>query len=213
MIYSIGHSTLDWSDFVEMLRDVNIDVLADIRSHPSSRWEQFQGENMKKSLSKAKIRYEFVPQLGGWTEDHYWMADKFLKHNVDLAIYSKGKFPKQRIAKVMKNDNINDKPSWTNQGLWDYEWFMTLPEFLQAADDMIRRVRKTGENIGIMCCEVLWWKCHRSLVADYMLFRGETVTHLQPKFTPHTQCIGNRLDRYEDEVMQIWLNWAKNNSL
>jgi uncharacterized protein (DUF488 family) len=29
-----------------------------------------------------------------------------------------------------------------------------------------------------MCSETLWWRCHRRIVADYLLSRGESVFHL-----------------------------------
>lgn len=31
---------------------------------------------------------------------------------------------------------------------------------------------------AIMCSETLWWRCHRRIVADYLISRGETVFHL-----------------------------------
>ena len=29
-----------------------------------------------------------------------------------------------------------------------------------------------------MCSETLWWRCHRRIVADYLISHGETVFHL-----------------------------------
>ena len=29
-----------------------------------------------------------------------------------------------------------------------------------------------------MCAEAVWWRCHRRIVADYLLARGRTVLHL-----------------------------------
>jgi uncharacterized protein (DUF488 family) len=29
-----------------------------------------------------------------------------------------------------------------------------------------------------MCSEAVWWRCHRRIIADYLLARGETVFHL-----------------------------------
>ena len=31
---------------------------------------------------------------------------------------------------------------------------------------------------AIMCSEAVWWRCHRRIVADYLLIRGRTVLHL-----------------------------------
>jgi uncharacterized protein (DUF488 family) len=32
-----------------------------------------------------------------------------------------------------------------------------------------------------MCSEAVWWRCHRRIIADHLLARGETVHHLMDK--------------------------------
>jgi uncharacterized protein (DUF488 family) len=29
-----------------------------------------------------------------------------------------------------------------------------------------------------MCAEAAWWRCHRRIIADYLLAAGETVSHI-----------------------------------
>jgi len=29
-----------------------------------------------------------------------------------------------------------------------------------------------------MCAEAAWWRCHRRIIADYLIAAGETVFHL-----------------------------------
>jgi uncharacterized protein (DUF488 family) len=29
-----------------------------------------------------------------------------------------------------------------------------------------------------MCSEAVWWRCHRRIVSDYLIARGETVLHI-----------------------------------
>jgi len=31
---------------------------------------------------------------------------------------------------------------------------------------------------AIMCAEAVWWRCHRRIIADHLLARGEQVFHL-----------------------------------
>lgn len=31
---------------------------------------------------------------------------------------------------------------------------------------------------AIMCAEAVWWRCHRRIIADYLLARGRRVLHL-----------------------------------
>jgi uncharacterized protein (DUF488 family) len=32
-----------------------------------------------------------------------------------------------------------------------------------------------------MCSEAVWWRCHRRIIADYLLMRGRAVLHLMGK--------------------------------
>jgi uncharacterized protein (DUF488 family) len=29
-----------------------------------------------------------------------------------------------------------------------------------------------------MCAEAVWWRCHRRIIADYLIAAGETVVHI-----------------------------------
>jgi uncharacterized protein (DUF488 family) len=31
---------------------------------------------------------------------------------------------------------------------------------------------------AVMCAEAVWWRCHRRIIADYLIERGRTVCHL-----------------------------------
>lgn len=199
MIYTIGHSTLDQAAFLKLIEPV--ETVIDIRSHPSSKWPWFAKDSMQQWLPTAGKKYEWCPDLGGWAGQHAHLASGFERHGVDVLTYAKGKFPKQRIAKG-RQEGSQQTFFWTNQGLYDYSWFTTLPEFNLAAKDLMRRGFR--ENVGIMCCELLWWKCHRSMVADWLVFHGGDATHLQPKLTQHSGAIGNRLQRYDPEIKKIW---------
>lgn len=184
-------------------------------------------------LTRAGIGYRWVPQLGGWTAQHMnqtikvqpstgmplpygtepsgtyivqerKLVDWAIGHGVDIAAYSRGYFPKGRIAADLESATAG--PSWSNQGLFDYAWFTALPEFQNAAEMLIRE-SQSGYSLyrpGLMCSEFLWWKCHRSMVADYLHWQGAHVTHLQPRMTDHARVIGNRLDRYPDAVRATW---------
>jgi uncharacterized protein (DUF488 family) len=33
-------------------------------------------------------------------------------------------------------------------------------------------------STAIMCSEAVWWRCHRRIIADYLLLRGRKVFHL-----------------------------------
>ena len=65
---------------------------------------------------------------------------------------------------------------WVNRSFHnyaDYAWsdeFRTgLARLLELAD---------ASRCAIMCAEAVWWRCHRRIVADYLIQRGRTVYHL-----------------------------------
>lgn len=44
----------------------------------------------------------------------------------------------------------------------------------------LARLRLLGvqHRCAIMCAEVVWWRCHRRIIADYLLGQGERVMHI-----------------------------------
>ena len=34
------------------------------------------------------------------------------------------------------------------------------------------------ERVAVMCSEAVWWRCHRRIIADYLIACGETVFHI-----------------------------------
>src|SRR5437773_1039082 len=65
-IYTIGHSTRSIEEFVELLQENEIQLLADVRSMPrSKRHPQFNIETLPVSLKEHSIEYLHIPALGG----------------------------------------------------------------------------------------------------------------------------------------------------
>jgi uncharacterized protein (DUF488 family) len=48
---------------------------------------------------------------------------------------------------------------------------------------------------AVMCAEALWWRCHRRIIADYLLAQGVAVAHIMAagKIDPATLTPGARL--------------------
>jgi uncharacterized protein (DUF488 family) len=65
-IFTIGHSTHPIEQFLELLGQHEIALVADVRSFPSSRrWPQFNQAELSESLSRANIQYRWMKKLGG----------------------------------------------------------------------------------------------------------------------------------------------------
>ena len=45
----------------------------------------------------------------------------------------------------------------------------------------------SGQRCAIMCAELLWWQCHRSMIADDLALHGWQVVHIlgPGKLAPH----------------------------
>lgn len=65
-IWTIGHSTRDLADFINILRSFGIEWLVDIRTYPGSRrFPHFNKENLEQSLKTIGINYRHMVELGG----------------------------------------------------------------------------------------------------------------------------------------------------
>jgi uncharacterized protein (DUF488 family) len=66
VFYTLGHSTREIGDFLNILDTYGIKILVDVRKIPQSRRNpQFGKESIAKSLRQAGIAYLHMPELGG----------------------------------------------------------------------------------------------------------------------------------------------------
>jgi len=71
-VWTIGHSNRSIDVFVKLLREHNIEVLADVRSFPTSKVGHFKQEEMKRWLPKHLIQYVWLGnELGGYRRGGY----------------------------------------------------------------------------------------------------------------------------------------------
>ena len=65
-IYTIGHSTREWEDFLAILRSHAVACLIDVRAFPMSRrLPHFNREHMAQALPPVGIEYLWKQDLGG----------------------------------------------------------------------------------------------------------------------------------------------------
>lgn len=65
---------------------------------------------------------------------------------------------------------------WRNASFRAYAAFTWTDEFAEGLAQLqdLAQARRTA----MMCSEVLWWRCHRSLIADVLCFLGYEVLHI-----------------------------------
>jgi uncharacterized protein (DUF488 family) len=65
-IFTIGHATRPISDFIELLKEAEVQLVADVRTAPRSRTNpQFDREPFAASLAAVAIEYRHIAELGG----------------------------------------------------------------------------------------------------------------------------------------------------
>lgn len=65
-IWTIGHSTHSWEEFVSLLQAYELQAVADVRRLPGSRrLPQFNQDTMTKALERSGIAYRWFAKLGG----------------------------------------------------------------------------------------------------------------------------------------------------
>ncbi len=66
--------------------------------------------------------------------------------------------------------------AWRSDQFRGYADYMETEGFAFAIGQLLDSARK--RRTAIMCSEAVWWRCHRSLVSDYLKVRGVEVLHI-----------------------------------
>lgn len=84
-IFTIGHSNLSIDEFIALLQQHGVTAVADVRSHPYSRYlPHFSKNALEAALKAANIRYVFLgTELGARPNDpHCYVEGKALYENI-----------------------------------------------------------------------------------------------------------------------------------
>ena len=68
---------------------------------------------------------------------------------------------------------------WENQSFHNYADYALSDAFKRGLAQLIDLGRE--RRVAMMCSEAVWWRCHRRIVADYLMAGGEAVFHLMGK--------------------------------
>src|SRR5664279_2011959 len=165
IIYTIGHSTRTFKEFIGLLELFSIELLADVRSYPGSRrYPHFNKENLAGELHSGHILYLHFAALGG------------------------------RRKTSPQSKNI----AWKNDAFRGYADYMETGEFKKGIEEL--EIAGSKYRTALMCSEAVWWRCHRSMIADYLKTEGWNVLHilndtnaLEHPYTTPAKIVGGRL--------------------
>lgn len=72
-------------------------------------------------------------------------------------------------------DSVND--GWRHPAFRGYADYLLTSEFADGLTELLTLAY--GVRTVIMCAELLWWRCHRRLIADVLAALGVTVVHIR----------------------------------
>jgi uncharacterized protein (DUF488 family) len=144
--FTIGHSTRPIAEFIKLLQEANVQLVADVRAIPRSRTNpQYDRERLGATLAKFETTYRHLGALGG------------------LRRKARGVAPE-----------IN--------GFWRHDGFHNFADYAMSSAFRagLAELRELGNErrCAILCAETLWWRCHRRIIADYLIAAGDTVFHI-----------------------------------
>ena len=66
--------------------------------------------------------------------------------------------------------------SWRNAAFRGYADYMETDSFAEGIKELTKIAQQ--ERTAYMCSEAVWWRCHRSIVSDYLKANGWNVQHI-----------------------------------
>jgi uncharacterized protein (DUF488 family) len=101
----------------------------------------------------------------------------------------------------VKKDSKNT--SWNNLSFRGYADYMETDDFKHAMLHLELIALK--QPTAYMCSEAVWWRCHRSMVSDFLKAKGWTVLHImafakvqEHKFTAPARIIDEQVVYFEE---------------
>ena len=81
---------------------------------------------------------------------------------------------------------------WINSSFHNYADYAEGAGFRAGFDRLVALGR--DRRCAIMCAEAVWWRCHRRIIADYLISRGKRVLHIMPdgRIVPAKLTVGAR---------------------
>ena len=141
MIYTIGHSNHEWVNFISILKDSHVDVVVDVRRYPGSRvCPQFNKERMIVELKKENLSYMHIEKLGG----------------------------RRKQSDTTRSRYDDNNSGWRNEGFRAYADYMTTTSFREGISEVLSLMTNYN-NLAVMCSEAVPWRCHRRMIADYLI--------------------------------------------
>jgi uncharacterized protein (DUF488 family) len=138
-IFTIGHSNRQWNEFTCLLQNNHVVMIVDVRRYPGS-----------------KSFPQFNKEI---------MAKELVTKNIKYNHIEKLGGRRKEIAKALVYDNS----AWKKKSFRSYADYMVTISFKEGIKKLLSLLAKCEDSLAIMCSEAVPWRCHRRLIADYLV--------------------------------------------
>jgi uncharacterized protein (DUF488 family) len=150
-VWTVGHSTRQLPDFLEVLQLHRIELVVDVRRFPGSRRQpQYLQPVLESALHADGVDYISLPILGG------------------------------RRKPALHSSNTG----WRHPAFRGYADYAMGEDFAAGLFELMMVAH--GLRTAVMCAEILWWRCHRRIIADVLVSLGSPVIHIVDAQTDQT---------------------------
>jgi uncharacterized protein (DUF488 family) len=102
-----------------------------------------------------------------------------------------------------KSNPESKNTKWRNDAFRGFADYMETDSFKKGVEQL--QSLATSQRTAYMCSEAVWWRCHRSLISDYLKSIGWTVIHIMDKekaeehpYTSAARIVNGKLSYQED---------------
>jgi uncharacterized protein (DUF488 family) len=100
---------------------------------------------------------------------------------------------------------------WKSKSFRNYADYMETESFHHAAQKLVEMINTN--TVVIMCAEALHWRCHRSMISDFLKSKSVRVTHIldaqhstEHKFTECAKLVAGHLTYHETSNLDTLLS-------
>jgi len=149
-VYTLGYGGLGVEVFTKLLKELNVEVVVDLRRWCASRRvPEFSGEALRALLSSLGILYLWVPELGGYR-----------RFGVDV-------------------DDLGIGRCFRSEGFRAYATYVLHSPIAREALARLEEICRSYRAL-LLCRERVPARCHRKILSDWLLFKGFRVLHVVP---------------------------------
>ena len=80
------------------------------------------------------------------------------------------------LRKPRRDQSPSPNTFWENASFRNYADYAMTQGFRDGLAEL--RALACQHTCAIMCAEAVWWRCHRRIIADYLLAAGDRVCHI-----------------------------------